>query len=228
MGAVGRPRRFDADDERRLVLDAAFAVMARNGYQDVAVADILAEAGLSTRSFYRHFGSKDELLRAMCRREADAAAAAITEKVRAAPTARAGLEAWLDEILSYGRHRGKARRATVLGSAAAMRAEGVADEMTRAFHLLTVPLEQVLAAGRADGSFPHADPPADSLQVQALAWRASGLNPFAEARPATAETRAAVLSFCLRALGAPSPPNEPSPPSPPGPPPAPPPREPAS
>jgi AcrR family transcriptional regulator len=203
MGAVGRPRRFDAADERRLVLDAAFTVMARNGYQDVAVADILAEAGISTRSFYRHFGSKDELLRAMCRREADAAAAAIAEKVAAAGSPRAGLEAWIDEILSYGQHRGKARRAAVLGSAGAMRAEGFADEMARAFGLLTVPLLDVLEAGRADGTFPHADPPADALQVQALAWRASGLNPFAEARPATPETREAVLDFCLRALGAP-------------------------
>jgi AcrR family transcriptional regulator len=39
------------------------------------VADILNEADLSTRSFYRHFASKDQLLCALFRREAEAAAA---------------------------------------------------------------------------------------------------------------------------------------------------------
>ena len=202
MRAVGRPRRYDAADELQLILEAAFAVMARNDYQDVAVADILAEAGISTRSFYRHFGSKDELLRVLYRREAEAAAARLVERVAGAGPPRAGLEAWIDEILSFGRHRGKARRAAVLGSAGAMRAEGYAEEVAHAARLLTVPLEEVLAAGRADGTFPLADPEFDATQIQTLALWASGLNPFVEARPATAATRAAVLDFCLRALGA--------------------------
>ncbi len=52
--SAGRPRRFEPADELRRLFDAALVVMQRNGYADVAVADILAEAGLSTRSFYRH------------------------------------------------------------------------------------------------------------------------------------------------------------------------------
>ena len=58
-----------------------FVVMERNGYTDAAVADILREADLSTRSFYRHFESKDQLLCALFRREADAAAARLSAKV---------------------------------------------------------------------------------------------------------------------------------------------------
>ena len=72
---AGRPRRFESEDELRILLDAALVVMERNGYTDAAVADILREADLSTRSFYRHFESKDQLLSALFRREADAAAA---------------------------------------------------------------------------------------------------------------------------------------------------------
>ncbi|MGA7416454.1 MAG: helix-turn-helix domain-containing protein [Acidimicrobiales bacterium] len=74
MARAGRPRRFEEADELRLLLDAGLVVMERNGYQDAAVADILAEADLSTRSFYRHFESKDQLLCALYRREAEAAA----------------------------------------------------------------------------------------------------------------------------------------------------------
>jgi len=39
-----------------------------------SVADILDEAQLSTRAFYRHFDSKDALLRAMYRRDAESVA----------------------------------------------------------------------------------------------------------------------------------------------------------
>ena len=125
---AGRPRRFGAEDELRLLLDAALAVMERNGYADAAVADILREADLSTRSFYRHFESKDQLLCALYRREAEAAAVRLTAKVEAAPSPRAALDAWIDEILSFGHHRAKAARVAVLGSPGAMRAEGYAEE----------------------------------------------------------------------------------------------------
>ena len=78
---AGRPRRYESEDELRILLDAAFVVMERNGYVDAAVADILCEAELSTRSFYRHFESKDQLLCALFRREAEAAAARLEAKV---------------------------------------------------------------------------------------------------------------------------------------------------
>ena len=101
--------------------------MERNGYTDAAVADILREANLSTRSFYRHFESKDQLLCALYRREADAAAARLNAKVDAAADPRAALDAWIDEILSFGHHRAKAARLAVLGSPGAMKAQGYAD-----------------------------------------------------------------------------------------------------
>src|SRR5271154_7613498 len=90
---AGRPRRFEAEDELRILLNAALVVMERNGYADAAVADILREADLSTRSFYRHFESKDQLLCALFRREADAAAARLRAKVDAVDTPRAALHA---------------------------------------------------------------------------------------------------------------------------------------
>ena len=145
---TGRPRRFEAEDELRILLNAAVVVMERNGYTDAAVADILREAELSTRSFYRHFESKDQLLCALFRREADAAAARLRAKVEAAANPHDGLDAWIDEILSFGHDRAKAARVSVLGSLGAMRAEGYAHEMHHATAVLTAPLEALLRAGR--------------------------------------------------------------------------------
>jgi AcrR family transcriptional regulator len=200
---AGRPRRFEAEDELRILLDAALAVMERNGYVDAAVADILREADMSTRSFYRHFESKDQLLCALYRREAEAAAARLQAKVDAAPDPRAALDAWIDEILSFGHHRTKAARVAVLGSPGAMRAEGYAEETRRAAALLMAPLQTLLAQGAADGSFALADPAADAPLVQSVVWAAAGLNPTREKLP-RAEASRQVRSFCERALGVPT------------------------
>jgi AcrR family transcriptional regulator len=198
---AGRPRRFESDDELRILLDAALVVMERNGYVDAAVADILREADLSTRSFYRHYESKDQLLCALFRREADAAAARLRAKVDAAATPRAALQAWIDEILSFGHHRVKAARVSVLGSPGAMKAEGYVDEMRHASEVLTGPLEALLRDGAADGSFPLADPANDAPLVRSVVWAAAGLNPAREKATSRTEAARQVRSFCERALG---------------------------
>jgi len=197
---AGRPRRFEAEDELRLLLDATLVVMERNGYVDAAVADILREADMSTRSFYRHFESKDQLLCALYRREAEEAAARLQAKVEAAPNPRVALDAWIDEILSFGHHRTKAARVAVLGSPGAMRAEGYAAETRHAAKLLMAPLQDLLEKGAVDGSFPLADPAADAPLVQSVAWTAAGLNPTRDKLP-RAEASRQVRSFCERALG---------------------------
>jgi AcrR family transcriptional regulator len=197
----GRPRRFGTEDELRMLFDAALAVMQRNGYSDAAVVDILREADLSTRSFYRHFESKDQLLCALFRREAEAAAARLNAKVDGAPDPRAALVAWIDEILSFRHHRAKVARVDVLGSPGAMKADGYDEEMRHASKLLMEPLRALLTAGRADGSFPLADPAADAPLIQSAVWAAAGLNPMQDGRATRAEASRQVRSFCERALG---------------------------
>ena len=175
--------------------------MERNGYADAAVADILREADLSTRSFYRHFQSKDQLLCALFRREADEAAARLLAKVDAAATPREALHAWIDEILSFDRSHVKAARISVLGSPAAMKADGYVDEMRRASAVLTAPLEALLRRGAADGSFLLADPAADAPLIQSVVWAAAGLDPARDRSVSRVEAARQVRSFCDRALG---------------------------
>ena len=202
LARTGRPRRFESEDELLILLDAALVVMERNGYVDANVAEILREANLSTRSFYRHFDSKDQLLCALYRREAQAAATRLNDRVHGAGTPRAALEAWIDEILTLGHDRAKAARLTVLTSRGAMKADGYTEAMRDASQLLMAPLERILAEGAADGSFPRADPRADATLIQSVVWAAAGLNP-ARSRPASrAEAVRQVRSFCERALGA--------------------------
>lgn len=198
---AGRPRRFETDEEVRLLLDAALVVMERNGYADAAVADVLREADLSTRSFYRHFESKDQLLCALYRREAEAASARLNAKVEAASDPRAALAAWIDEILSFGHHKAKAVRVAMLSSPGAVRAEGYAAETRHAAKLLKAPLEALLTQGLADNTFPLANPAADAPLIQSVVWAAAGLNPAREKPASRSEASRQVRSFCERALG---------------------------
>ncbi len=157
-GRTGRARRFDPDTELELLFDATLTVLRRNDYSDVAIADILEEAGLSTRSFYRHFQSKDELLLTLYRRDAEVAAGRLRARVSKAATPAAALEAWIDEILSFRFDRRKAVRVALLGAASARRAEGYGREAIHAGRILSAPLLELLETGRRDGAFPASDP----------------------------------------------------------------------
>ncbi len=49
-------------DKRRLILDAAVRVFARNGYHGARVGDIAEEAGVAHGLLYHYFASKEEVL----------------------------------------------------------------------------------------------------------------------------------------------------------------------
>jgi AcrR family transcriptional regulator len=55
-------RAKDAPDKRRLILDAAVRVFARQGFHACRVADIADEAGVAYGLVYHYFDSKDEVL----------------------------------------------------------------------------------------------------------------------------------------------------------------------
>ena len=51
-----------AADKRRMILDAAITVFARQGYHSTRVADIADEAGVAYGLVYHYFDSKEEIL----------------------------------------------------------------------------------------------------------------------------------------------------------------------
>ncbi len=201
-GRPGRPRRYDEAEELERLLDAGFEVIRRKGYRAATVADILAEAGMSTRSFYRHFAAKDDLLHALFRRDAEQFAAKVAARVDAAGEPTAALVVWIDEILAFGFERPRAQRAAVLGAPGAMSSLDQ-GELSHAMTLLMTPLVELLTAGVADGSFRTCDPSTDAPMISALAWDGSARVKEAATKPAKHETRSRLVSFVQRAIGAP-------------------------
>src|ERR1700728_2406621 len=63
--SASRPRMArgkDPPDKRRLILDAAVRVFARQGFHACRVSDIADEAGVAYGLVYHYFASKDEIL----------------------------------------------------------------------------------------------------------------------------------------------------------------------
>ena len=66
------------------ILVAALEVLRRHEGEEATVADILQEAGLSTRAFYRHFGTKEDVVRALYERDARSFGGHLLRRVEAA------------------------------------------------------------------------------------------------------------------------------------------------
>jgi AcrR family transcriptional regulator len=75
----------DNDERQRQILDAAAAVIIRLGYDKAAMSDIAEEAGLSRRTIYLYFESKEGLFEALLYREYMEYSQAWLERIEADP-----------------------------------------------------------------------------------------------------------------------------------------------
>jgi AcrR family transcriptional regulator len=62
MAARGNARGANGIDKRRLILDAAIKVFARQGFHSCRVSDVADEAGVAYGLVYHYFDSKEEIL----------------------------------------------------------------------------------------------------------------------------------------------------------------------
>ena len=166
----GRPRLYEPDAERDRILVAALEVLRRNEGEEATVADILQDAGLSTRAFYRHFETKEDVVRALYERDAESFAAHLRRRMEAAAGPDEALAVWVYEMLGLAYDRRRAERVSALGSPMVLRVVNGSPSQKMGTDLLVEPLREVLAAGQASGVFPLTIPELDCLAIRALTW----------------------------------------------------------
>lgn len=79
-GRHGLPRSFIVSNQRERILDAVADVTSLAGYSAMSVEDIIVTAGVSRRTFYDHFGDKEEAFLAAY----DAVVAQLVDRVQKA------------------------------------------------------------------------------------------------------------------------------------------------
>ncbi|MGH2883658.1 MAG: TetR/AcrR family transcriptional regulator [Solirubrobacteraceae bacterium] len=93
-----------AADKRRVILDAAMRVFARQGFHTCRVSDIADEAGVAYGLVYHYFSSKDEILDTMFLERWNVMLAAIAEADRSQRSPRGKLGAIAGFIVDSYRH----------------------------------------------------------------------------------------------------------------------------
>jgi AcrR family transcriptional regulator len=93
-----------ATDKRRVILDAAVRVFARQGFHTCRVADIADEAGVAYGLVYHYFSSKEEILDTLFLERWDIMLEAIAEADERQPSPREKLHAISGFIIDSYRH----------------------------------------------------------------------------------------------------------------------------
>jgi TetR/AcrR family transcriptional regulator, fatty acid metabolism regulator protein len=154
-------------DKRRVILDAAVHVFAREGFHTCRVADIADEAGVAYGLVYHYFSSKEEILDTLFLERWDLMLAAIAEADAEQSSARDKLLAIASFIIESYRHNPELMKVIIV-------------EVTRAAntfgrtHLLKIreaydQIAAIVAGGQTAGSFrEEIDPPFAALAFYGL------------------------------------------------------------
>jgi AcrR family transcriptional regulator len=194
---------WDSDAEARALVQAGMAVLRRSSAKALTVADVLEEAGLSTRAFYRHFHSKDELILAVYQHDNRRSIERLRTRIASAASTLDALEQWVQGSLALGFAPRQARRTMTLWREGGRIWAQYPGEYKAIVEGLVEPLTDVLARGRQDGTFPCTDPPLDALTIHAVVWRLIERKLGGDASLDLASATAYVLRFCLPALTGP-------------------------
>jgi AcrR family transcriptional regulator len=191
-----------SDHDRGYIIDAAYSCLYEPHSGPIPVAAILQRAGVSTRAFYRHFESKDELFLAMLRQESDALACRLDRIVDEVSDVPAGqLKAWIGHMFGWMHDAELQMHLTVIDSDEVRIAKGYRETREQAHADRERSLVEILRRGREDGSFPLADPERDAVAISAVVSRVmANQSPGDEQR--LQQSLNWLLGFALRAIGA--------------------------
>ncbi|MEW5808335.1 MAG: TetR/AcrR family transcriptional regulator [Actinomycetota bacterium] len=192
----------DSDEDRRRIIEAAYRCLSDSPREPVKMSAILRTAGVSSRAFYRHFRSKDDLFLALLQQGADEIAARVDRvATEAIGTPAEQLAAWIGEIFDLIIDPRQRMQMTVIDSEEVRSAAGYRDMRDRSHAGRERSLADILRRGRSTGAFPLADPDHDAVAISALVSRIlSTVTPDDVQAIKQAESR--LLDFALRAVGA--------------------------
>ena len=140
-----------AIDKRRLILDAAVRVFARQGFHTCRVSDIADQAGVAYGLVYHYFSSKEQILDTLFLERWDVMLAAIAEADASPESPQRKLHAIAGFIIDSYRHDPQLMKVIIVEVTRAANTFGLThlDKIRDAY----AGIASIVAAAQQDGSF---------------------------------------------------------------------------
>ncbi len=187
-------------DVHRAIVTAAAETLREQGVRGLSVAAVLDRAELSTRAFYRHFESKDQVVAAVFLDMAHAEKRRLQRKMAKAADPVEAVAAWIDGRLDLAFDETIKSDLRRLSLEAQSQIFAAPELIQPAFEEMLKPLIEQLERGLSGGVFHDIDPASEAQSIQSVVW-ASTERHWAAGDYEQFEVRRRTLRFCLRGLG---------------------------
>ena len=187
-------------DVRRAIVVAASKSVREQGVRGLSIAAVLDRAQLSTRAFYRHFESKDQLVAAVFLEMARLEMRRLKRKMSKAVTPVEAVAAWIDGRLDLAFDETIKSDLRQLSLDAQSQMFASLELIQPAYAQMLEPLTEQLQRGLEVGVFHGIDPMTDAQSIQGVVW-ASTERHWTTGDCERDDVRRTTLQFCLRGLG---------------------------
>jgi AcrR family transcriptional regulator len=194
-----RSRLAPDPDTRRAILAAASAALREHGVHGLSIAAVLQHAQLSTRAFYRHFQSKDELVSAVFLDLARVEKRRLKRQMAAADPVEA-VVAWIDGRLDLAFSENIKSGLRRMSLEAQSQSFAAPELIQPAYAEMLEPLIDQIQRGLDQGAFHGVEPASAAQSIQGVVWACTERQ-WATGDCERTEVRERTLRFCLRGLG---------------------------
>jgi AcrR family transcriptional regulator len=195
-----RNKRAPDPDVRRAIVAAASNSVREQGVRGLSIAAVLDHAQLSTRAFYRHFESKDELVAAVFLEMSRVEVLRLRGKMEAAGTPVEAVAAWIDGRLDLAFDESVKSDLRQVSLEAQSKMFSSPEQVSQAYTAILEPLIEQLQRGLENGAFQDIVPATAAKSIHGVVWGATQRQ-WATGHWERADVRERTLRFCLRGLG---------------------------
>jgi AcrR family transcriptional regulator len=189
------------DDERARLLVAAKQVLERSGWWGFKVESVLRQAQLSTRSFYRHFDKKTDLLAALMELELGGAAVKLRRVTAAGATCAQRIDNYIGGLIDMAYQAELSRPSSLFASHWREMLPEYGAAIDRCVQLMLQPLVDAITDGNRDGALTSSDPVDDARAVFYLVASMTADQAVAGGVLPRAELERCTIPFVHRAIG---------------------------
>jgi AcrR family transcriptional regulator len=189
------------DDERRRLLIAAKQVLERSGWWGFKVEGVLRQASLSTRSFYRHFEKKSDLLAALMEMELGGAAIKLQRRCAAGRTSTERIDNYLSAMIDMAYEADLARPSSLFASHWREMLPEYGDAIDRSVRKMIQPLIDAIVDGTREGTVSSPAPDEDAKAIFYLVSSMTADQAVSGGRLPREDLERCALPFVHRAIG---------------------------